>query len=70
MAETSDKSFFVTLILCVFVGIFGAHRFYVGKKKTAFIQLFTLGGLLLWSLSDFFLIAFGYFKDAKGLYVR
>ncbi len=33
------------LILCIFFGFLGMHRFYIGKKKFGFIYLFT-GGLL------------------------
>ncbi len=33
----------VTLILCLFFGVFGIHRFYEGKKITGFIYLFTFG---------------------------
>lgn len=38
-----DKT--VTLLLCIFLGIFGAHRFYEGKIATAVIWLLT-GGLM------------------------
>lgn len=37
------KNKWVALILCVFFGGFGAHRFYEGKRITGFIYLFTLG---------------------------
>ena len=33
----------VTLILCYFFGIFGAHKFYEGNKKMGKVYLFTLG---------------------------
>ncbi len=48
----------VCWILLTFLGIFGAHRFYMGKIVTAIIYLFT-GGLFgigylydLWTLND------------------
>ena len=30
---TSDKSKIVALLLCVFLGILGFHRFYVGQSR-------------------------------------
>jgi len=67
---TSDKSRSVALALCIPLGIFGAHRFYVGKLGTGLLQLCTLGGLGLWWLYDLITIASGEFRDADGLRVR
>ena len=36
MSEPKKKS--VALVLCIFAGGFGAHRFYVGKNGTAIVQ--------------------------------
>jgi len=52
--------------LCFFVGVFGVHRFYVGKIGTGILQLLTLGGLGIWALIDFILIIVGAFKDSDG----
>lgn len=41
----SNKNKWVTLALCVFLGFFGAHRFYVGKVGTGVLYIFTVGGL-------------------------
>jgi hypothetical protein len=62
----SDKSRAVALALCVPLGVFGAHRFYVGKIGTGLLQLVTLGGLGLWYLYDLITIASGEFRDADG----
>ena len=43
--ELSDKEFLPTLLLCLFVGVLGIHRFYVGKIRTGVAMIFTLGGL-------------------------
>ena len=32
----SDKTFMAALLLCLFLGGLGAHRFYVGKTGTGF----------------------------------
>jgi TM2 domain-containing membrane protein YozV len=62
----SSKSRLATLLLCWFLGIFGAHRFYVGKIGTGVLQLITLGGLGIWTIIDFILIIVGSFRDAQG----
>jgi TM2 domain-containing membrane protein YozV len=64
--NASDKSRLAALLLCFFVGVFGVHRFYVGKIGTGLLELFTLGGLGIWALVDFILIAVGEFKDKQG----
>lgn len=62
----TDKSFTAALLLCLFLGGFGAHRFYVGKAGTGLLQLFTFGGLGFWALIDFITICCGNFKDKSG----
>ena len=66
---TDDESEFTrlpVLVLCVFLGWFGLHRFYVGKIGTGILQLLTLGGLTLWTLYDLIVIVFGTFTDSSG----
>jgi len=62
----SSKSRLITLLLCLFLGGFGAHRFYVGKIWTGVLMFVTLGGLGIWSLIDMIMITVGTFKDASG----
>ena len=66
----SEKSKSVAELLCFFFGIFGAHRFYVGKIGTGFLWLFTLGFFGIGDVIDFFMILFGKFKDKDGFYLR
>jgi len=66
-APATDKRILPAALLCFVVGVFGAHRFYVGKIGTAVLMLFTIGGLGLWMLVDFILIVTGSFKDANGV---
>lgn len=66
----SDKSFVATILLCFFLGGFGAHRFYVGKIGTGILQLLTLGGLGIWVLIDFIMILVGKFTDAQGNVIK
>jgi TM2 domain-containing membrane protein YozV len=68
--EHSEKGFVPTLLLCFFLGILGVHRFYVGKIGTGILMLLTLGGLGIWSLIDFIIIAVGSFKDKHGLLIK
>lgn len=42
--------------LCWIFGVFGAHRFYYGKRITGTIWFFTLGLLFVGWIIDFFLI--------------
>lgn len=62
----APKSRLVALLWCVCFGYFGAHRFYVGKKGTGYIYLFTVGLLGIGWFIDLFKIIFGTFTDAYG----
>ena len=68
--EQSEKNFVVTILLCIFLGVLGAHRFYAGKIGTGLIQLFTLGGLGVWVLIDLIMIIIGKFTDSEGLPIK
>lgn len=68
--EKSDKNFVVATLLCLFVGVFGVHRFYVGKIGTGILQLITIGGLGIWALIDLIMIIVGAFKDKQGLPIK
>ena len=68
--EVSDKSRGVALGLAIPFGVLGLHRFYVGKIGTGILQILTFGGLGIWVMVDFIMIATGNFKDKQGLPVK
>lgn len=66
IAKTSNKSWLVTLLLCLFGGLFGIHRFYTGHIGIGIVQLFTGGGCVIWAFIDLINILCGNFKTADG----
>lgn len=62
----SDFTRLPVFVLCIFLGWFGLHRFYVGKIGTGILQLVTIGGPGLWTLYDLIVIVFGTFTDSEG----
>ena len=66
MTVGSDKRLLPTFLFAALLGVFGAHRFYVGKPGTGILMLVTLGGLGIWYLVDLILIIAGSFRDGDG----
>ena len=66
---TTDNTWLVALLLCLFVGFLGIHRFYVGKSGTGFLQIITIGGLGIWVLIDLIMIVMGKFTDKEGNFI-
>ncbi len=64
--SASDKRILPAFLLCFFLGIFGAHRFYAGKIGSGVAQLLTVGGLGIWALVDLIMIVTGVFTDSNG----
>ena len=64
--ETSPYSRLTVTLFAWFLGIFGAHRFHLGKIGTAIAMIFTLGGLGIWALVDFIMAVAGTMKDKEG----
>ncbi len=66
LSLASSKSKVTAILLCLFLGYFGAHRFYVGKTGSAIAQIFTLGGLGFWTLFDLVNLICNKFTDSNG----
>ena len=66
-AAVSHKSRMVTLLLAIFLGEIGFHRFYVGKIGSGIIWLLTMGCFGIGWVIDIIKIATGTFKDGNGL---
>ncbi|MEU3557001.1 TM2 domain-containing protein [Streptomyces fragilis] len=66
----SDKSKLAAGLLQLFLGGFGVGRFYTGHVGIALAQLFTCGGLGIWSLVDGILLLAGDHTDAQGRPLR
>lgn len=65
-AHASDKSRNVALFLSFFLGFLGADRFYLGYGVYGLLKFFTFGGLAIWWVIDFLLLALGVTRDADG----
>ena len=66
----SQKDWLTCILLCVFVGYLGIHRFYAGKIGTGIIQLVTCGGCGIWTLIDLIMIILGKFTDEEGKVIK
>jgi TM2 domain-containing membrane protein YozV len=64
----SEKDWLTTLLLALFLGGIGIHRFYVNKIGTGIIMILLCwtGISLIWAIIDIIMIATGRFKDKNG----
>lgn len=85
-SNVSDKGKFLAIILCLFFGTLGVHRFYIGRYKSGAVMLAfeVLGWLtsiiyigygflavsLIWSVVDVFRLIFNGLTDAQGRKLR
>jgi TM2 domain-containing membrane protein YozV len=60
------KSKLTTLLLCIFLGYLGIHRFYLGKWFTGILYLCTGGFAFVGVIIDLILIITGAMRDVDG----
>ena len=65
-----QKDWLTTLLLCIFLGGLGVHRFYTGHTVYGVIQLLTAGGCGIWWLIDILLIVTNSYTDSNGVPLR
>jgi len=70
LGPVSNCDFLATLLLCIFLGGFGVHYFYVNRPGLGILCLLTCGGFGIWALIDIIIIATGGFRDGYGLPVK
>ena len=68
--QPAQKKRSTALLLCIFLGGFGAHRFYVGKTGSGVLYLLTAGVFGIGTLIDFIKILLGKFEDKNGNLIK
>lgn len=66
----SDKRILPALLLCLFLGFFGVHRFYVGKVGSGILFALTFGVFGFGALLDLVMIICGGFTDKEGRKIK
>ena len=69
MPSKSEKSWFKTFLLCLFLGGIGAHRFYTGHTLLGVVYFLTFGLFGFGWFFDFVTLIFGNYYDSDGKYV-
>lgn len=68
--NASGKSRLVDFLLCLFIGLIGAHCFYEGKIGKGVLYIFTAGLFFIGIFVDFVKIITGTAKDKSGLPIK
>ena len=60
------ESKLTAILLCLFLGSLGIHRFYLGYTLIGVIHLLTFGGAVIWAFVDLIRLITGSLKDSEG----
>ena len=69
---SSDRLILPAFLLAFFIGVFGVHRFYVGKTTSGIVMIIltctVIGAVVtgIWSVIDWIMIVCGVFEDREG----
>ncbi len=63
----SSRSRLVAVLLCLFTGVFGVHKFYLGKIGMGILYIFTYGLFGIGWLVDMIVLLLGHPRDKEGL---
>ncbi len=71
-SDKPQKSKIIALILAIFpyTGLFGVHDFYLGKKGSGFLKLFTLNFMAFGWIIDIIVILIGKYTTKDGDYLK
>jgi len=67
--QVSPRPYVVVLLVTIFLGFLGVHRFVVGKVGTGLLFLFTSGLFVIGWIVDIIVVATGSFQDKEGRFV-
>lgn len=70
VVKGGDKSQVTALLLCIFLGGIGVHRYYLGYIWQGIVQTLTFGGLGVWALIDLIRIITGSLQPKDGSYSK
>lgn len=70
VSVTSDKKKSTALLLCLLLGMFGGHYFYVGRIGRGLVCLLTMNWFMIGWIVDIVKILSGKFQDNTGMYLR
>ena len=68
--QMEGKSQVTALLLAIFLGFVGAHRFYLGYPFHGVLYLLTFGGCMIMAIIDLVMIATGQLQPKKGIYTE